>query len=161
MALIDLVQAKAHLRLEPGYPDDQVEIYLSAAELSVQQFLNRKVYASQNDLEGALEGVLPGLEAASEAYIAAMDEALVIEDYTLRCAEIEYAKQQFENAKVQAFEIRRGIVINDSIKVAILLVLGNLFENREDVVVGMSVSAVQLPMGSQQLLMPYRVGLGV
>lgn len=159
--LITLAEAKTHLRLESDYPDNQVEVYCSAAEISVQQFLNRKVYPSQDDFEDALEGVLPGLEAASEAFTAAIDAAALIQNHELRCEEIVHAKQQFENAKVQAFEIRRGIVINDSIKVAILLVLGNLFENREDVVVGMSVSAVQLPMGSQQLLMPYRVGLGV
>lgn len=51
------------------------------------------------------------------------------------------------------------IVINDAIKAACLLILGNLYANREDTVVG--VSAVQLPNGSRSLLHPHRIGLGV
>jgi hypothetical protein len=41
---------------------------------------------------------------------------------------------------------------------AILLILGHLYENREDSVVG--ASAVELPMGSRALLRPYRTGMG-
>lgn len=51
------------------------------------------------------------------------------------------------------------ILINPSIKAACLLILGHLYMNREDVVVG--VTAVELPMGSRSLLMPYRVKMGV
>lgn len=51
------------------------------------------------------------------------------------------------------------IVINDAITAACLLILGNLYANREDTVVG--VSAIDLPNGSRALLYPHRVGLGV
>lgn len=51
------------------------------------------------------------------------------------------------------------IVISQSIVAACLLVLGHLYANREDVVVGTISSA--LPLGSRSLLAPYRVGLGV
>lgn len=50
-------------------------------------------------------------------------------------------------------------VINPAIQAACLLILGNLYANREDIVVG--VTAVELPMGSRALLAPYRVGMGV
>lgn len=52
-----------------------------------------------------------------------------------------------------------GIVINSAIQAALLLIVGHLFANREDVVVG--VSATQLPNGAQYLLQPYRSGMGV
>ncbi|MCY0385652.1 head-tail connector protein [Robbsia sp. Bb-Pol-6] len=51
------------------------------------------------------------------------------------------------------------IVVNDAIRAAILLILGRLYANREDTVVGATV--FDLPTGSKQLLYPYRVGLGV
>ena len=52
-----------------------------------------------------------------------------------------------------------GIVINSAIQAALLLIVGHLYANREDVVVG--VSATQLPNGAQYLLQPYRIGMGV
>lgn len=51
------------------------------------------------------------------------------------------------------------IVINAAIQAALLLIVGHLYANREDVVVG--VSATQLPNGAQYLLQPYRTGMGV
>ena len=51
------------------------------------------------------------------------------------------------------------ILINASVRAACLLILGSLYANREDVVVG--VTSSELPMGSRSLLTPYRVGWGV
>ena len=51
------------------------------------------------------------------------------------------------------------ILINPSVRAACLLILGSLYANREDVVVG--VSSSELPIGSRALLTPYRVGWGV
>jgi hypothetical protein len=51
------------------------------------------------------------------------------------------------------------IVITKSITAACLLILGNLYANREDAIVGVSVA--ELPQGSRSLLSPYRVQLGV
>ena len=53
------------------------------------------------------------------------------------------------------------IVANDSIRAAILLILGKLYAYREDVVVGSAATVVELPFGARQMLFPYRVGLGV
>lgn len=53
------------------------------------------------------------------------------------------------------------IVITDAVRAAILLILGQMYAYREDVVVGTSSSVMQLPIGSRQLLFPYRTGLGV
>ncbi len=51
------------------------------------------------------------------------------------------------------------IVMSDSIRAAMLLILGHLYANREDSAIGLT--AVELPMGSQYLLRPDRVGMGV
>ncbi|HKS13897.1 MAG TPA: head-tail connector protein [Pseudomonas sp.] len=54
---------------------------------------------------------------------------------------------------------RNPILINPSVRAACLLILGSLFENREDAASGASFS--ELPMGSRSLLTPYRIGWGV
>lgn len=71
---------------------------------------------------------------------------------------------QFLGRTVYATELAQGldtagIVINPAIQAALLLIVGHLYANREDVLAGVSVA--QLPNGSQYLLQPYRAGLGV
>jgi hypothetical protein len=52
------------------------------------------------------------------------------------------------------------ILANDSIRAAILLMLGHLYRTREDVQ-GSDGATIQVPMGAHSLLWPYRIGLGV
>ncbi len=52
------------------------------------------------------------------------------------------------------------ILVNDSIRAAILLMLGHLYRTREDVQ-GSDGATIQVPMGAHSLLWPYRIGLGV
>lgn len=47
------------------------------------------------------------------------------------------------------------LVVNFAIKAAILLTLGHLYANREDVVAGQSVA--QMPFGAHSLLRPHRI----
>lgn len=51
------------------------------------------------------------------------------------------------------------MIINDQIKAAVLLTVGHLYANREEVVVG-TITA-ELPKGSRSLLQPYRVDIGI
>jgi len=51
------------------------------------------------------------------------------------------------------------MVCNKQIKAACLLILGHLYANREDVVIG--TTATDLPKGSLALLTPHRIGWGV
>lgn len=114
MALVSLDQARAHCRVEPDYPAEQLEVYLGAAEDHASAFLGRKVYESAEKMAAA---ILDGTAG--------------------------------ENP----------IVVNKSIQAAVLLLTGHLFANRENSVVGVTVAV--LPTGFDQLLMPYRVGMGV
>lgn len=158
MALVDLLAAKAHLRLGAGYPDEQVAPYLSAAELLAVKFLNRNVYADAEALQAAIAAVPAALIAAGTAYRDAVMAADAVTDPIARCANRDYAHDVYRAAQTAARQARVGIVVNDLIKAGILLILGHLFENREDVVAGVSVA--QLPRGSQHLLTPYRVEMG-
>ena len=51
------------------------------------------------------------------------------------------------------------MVVNDAIRAAILLLVGHLYRNREDVITG--TIATKMPMGVHALLWPHRIGLGV
>ncbi|MFB3129365.1 head-tail connector protein [Stenotrophomonas maltophilia] len=84
----------------------------------------------------------------------------------------EGAAQQFLNRRVfkdtesMAAAVLDGtagvdpMLANDSIRAAILLMLGHLYRTREDVQ-GSDGATVQVPMGAHSLLWPYRIGLGV
>jgi len=159
MSLIDLPTAKAHLRVGVGYPDEQVVPYLNAAESSAAQFLSRRIFENQGALDTAVAAVPAALSAAGTAYQAAMTTAGAIEDDVARRAAEGYALRAYRDAQTAASETYAGIVINPQIEAAILLTMGHLFESREDVVVGATATA--MPFGSQQLLFPFRVGLGV
>lgn len=78
----------------------------------------------------------------------------------------QYMNRRFfadEDSLAQAVLAGEGgkdpILINPSVRAACLLILGSLYANREDVVVG-TISS-ELPMGSRSLMTPYRVGWGV
>ena len=58
-------------------------------------------------------------------------------------------------AMVAYRQVFDGIVVNDQIRAAVLLTVGHLYANREDAVVGASVSA--LPNGADYLLQPFKV----
>lgn len=53
------------------------------------------------------------------------------------------------------------MLINASVKAAVLLILGHLWANREAVITGSSAAAVKIPLGAEDFLWPFRKGLGV
>lgn len=158
MTLVPLPVAKMHIRAEDA-ADDEVTPYLSAAELAAASFLNRQVYATQGELDAAVAGVPAMLTAAGVAHTAAAEAAEALEDAIARTTVVAYADTVYARAQDEAREILAGMVVNDAVKAAILLLFGHLHANREDAVTGVTVA--QMPMGSQYLLMPYRVGMGV
>lgn len=108
-----------------------------------------------------IEVVMQHLRADSEdqSYVALVLEAA--EDSAARYLNRKfYADADALAAAVLAGEAGTDpILVNPSIRAACLLIAGNLYGNREDVVVG-TISS-ELPMGSRSMLMPYRVELGV
>lgn len=164
MALIDLATAKAHLRLESDYPDAQVQGKLDAAEMAAAQFINRRVFDTTVALTTAIAAVPAGLTAAGTAYDAALEAADLFEDDGTRCAARTQACEVYRRARAVARETYAGIAKDDTtvwptFEAGAFLILGHLFENRQDVVTGVTVA--EMPNGSAYVLMPLRVGLGV
>lgn len=113
MPIITVSMAREHLR-GPDDDDHHIQMLIGAAEESVMQYLNRRVYGSDDDLVAAVADGSAG---------------------------------------------EHPMVANDLIRAACLLIVGHLYANRENVVVGASVA--QLPMGALELVTPYRIGWGV
>ncbi|WP_046060129.1 head-tail connector protein [Paracidovorax citrulli] len=159
MPLVTLDEARAHLRVEADYPEEQIQPYLDAAIDSAEQFLGRSVFATRDELVTAKAAVPAALVLAAGERDAAIAAAQQVEDLATREWMCAQARADYEVALANARRIGQGMVIKPSIKAAILLTLGHLDENREDVARGVSVT--QLPIGAQHLLWPYRVNLGV
>jgi hypothetical protein len=162
MSVIDIEVALRHQRIDDD-ADEQLradaQIKLNAAELTAMRFMSRNVYANANDLAAA-RATVPALHvAASDAYDAAIADADAITNDAYKAVLTDAAEQIYSDAKAEISAIAMGMVINDQIVGAIMLIFGHLYENREDVVAGLSLA--QLPKGAEYLLQTYRVWLGV
>lgn len=156
MSLVDLPNARAHLRVDPDYPEAQVAIYLNAAERLLAEFLNRRIFADAAAKSAAVATVPAEMTAASDAYDTAMEAAADIEDARTQEEARRHACRERDAARTLARETYDGIVINEAIEAAILLTMTSLHENRGD-----DGAPPALPKAAEQLAFPFRVGLGV
>lgn len=156
---ITLEMAKAHLRVVG--PDDDADITpkADAAEKIAIAHLNRAVFTDKASLDTAIAQVPAALAAAQAAYVAACDAADLVDDSELRLMERSYATEVRRDARIAAQAVRNGLVIDSAITAAMLLILGSLWEAREDVVIGASVAA--LPFGAYAILNQHRKGPGL
>lgn len=153
--LIDLPTAKLHLRVDGSDEDALIGVYLAAAEGMAVEIMDRKLYADSTALDAAVAAAPAAFAAAVAAYGAAIDAALLLTDEDQAREAVRVAMLAYTRARIEARQTHDGIVINDIIKAAVLLTVGSLYAQREDVVVGASVAA--LPNGADYLLQPFKV----
>ena len=155
MSFVTLAEAKLHLRVDSADEDALIGVYITAAEQMAVALLDRGVYADGTAL-GVAKAAAPGeLDTAIAAYESAMAAAEALADETAKAASIQTAGNGLLRAKVAHRHAMDGMVVNEAIKAAVLLIVGSLYAQREDAVVGVSVE--QLPNGAEWLLAPYKV----
>ena len=155
MSFVALPEAKLHLRVDGIDEDAMIGVYIAAAEQSAVSLLDRGVYAGGTAL-GVAKAAAPGeLTAATATYTSAIAAAQALADATEQAAATQAAESAYLRAKVAYRQTMDGMVVNEAIKAAVLLIVGSLYTQREDAVVGVSVE--QLPNGAEWLLAPYRV----
>ncbi|KQQ31994.1 hypothetical protein ASF61_16805 [Duganella sp. Leaf126] len=159
MSLLSLEVAKAHLRIIGDDANSDLELKLQAAEQAAATYLNRRLYASQAELDAAIAAVPGRTAAARSAHTAAIVAAAELVNADDRALATDAADGRLSSASIDSILVYRGMVITSEITAAILLTLGDLYENREDAVVGVSVAP--LPRGAKDLLRPHRVGVGL
>lgn len=155
MSFVTTSEAKLHLRVDSADEDALIGVYITAAEQMAIALLDRGVYADGTAL-GVAKAAAPGeLDTAIAAYESAIAAAEALADETAKAASIQTAGNDLLRAKVAHRQAMDGMVVNEAIKAAVLLIVGSLYTQREDAVVGVSVE--QLPNGAEWLLAPYRV----
>ncbi|WP_208023827.1 head-tail connector protein [Duganella aquatilis] len=159
MTLVSIDAAILHLRVIDEDERADVELKLEAAEQAAVSYLNRYVYGDQDALDAALAAAPEAFSAARQAYLEASAAAASLADGAERAMAILGASTKFDAANLVNIHTCRGMVVTSAIKSAILLILGHLYENREDVVIGLTVAS--LPTGAKALLQPHRIGVGL
>lgn len=158
MSVIPIEEAMLHLRAEPEDQED-VQKKLDAAEEKAMSFLQRRFYRDEVDLINELTTVKQRIIDVRAEYDAELAQAERIENPEDKQLLKEFAESKFRESRRQIRMIAKGLVINDAIKIACLLTLGDLYENREDSVTG-TITA-DIPVSSRHWLTPYRVDMGV
>ena len=146
MPFITLEQAQQHLRSDSDEADLLLKI--AAAERAAIEHLQCNVYADQTALDTAIAAVPATLSAAKAAYIIADAAADALTDYDMALDGKAHAMSLYMRAVYAATRTRQGVVINELIIAAMLLILGRLFEVRED--------DAEVPRAAQDLLSPFR-----
>jgi hypothetical protein len=146
MSFLTLTQAQQHLRGD--FDEADLSLKIAAAERAAVEYLQCNVYADQTALDTAIAAVPATLAAAKVAYDAAYIVAAAIEDVDLSLIEQAHAMSLYMRAVYAATRTRQGVVINELITAAMLLILGRLFEVRED--------DAEVPRAAQDLLNPFR-----
>ena len=155
MTFVTLPEAKLHLRVDGPDEDALIGVYITAAEQMAIALLDRGVYDDDTAL-GVAKAAAPGeLTAATTTYTSAIAAAQSMADATEQAAATQAAEYAYLRAKVAHRHAMDGMVVNEAIKAAVLLIVGSLYAQREDVVVGVSVA--KLPNGAEWLLAPYKV----
>ena len=129
--------------------DDQanIEQYGEGAELQAEKYLNRTLFADQAALDEARNGVQSALATAKAAYDAAVEAADGDADQEA------IADAIYRESRCKAFADLHGMVINQDIVGAILMIAAHRWTNRSDVVAG---NAVEVPLNSRNILRMWR-----
>ena len=129
---LTLSQAKLHCRIDGTDGDADLLIKISAAERAASEYIQCEIYLTQAALNAAISQSSGTLENAKFDYDEAMAEAALITDADLRSVEEQQAQSAYTRAKAGVSRVRNGVVINDLIIAAMLLIIGWMNEVRED-----------------------------
>lgn len=166
---ITLQEALRQLRLEIGFDDDKVESLIPVARDKAERYCNR--YFSEQTVKIVYSGSfgveisLPFPDLASVVSITYLDSENAVQtlspsDYTfVSDYQAIYPVTSFPFAKSYTVTVVTGAPKEmSSIKIAMLMFLTDLYELREESVIGASVANNPAVAAS---LWPYRVNLGV
>lgn len=146
--MIDLTLAREHLKADDEDIEDAlIQQYIDSAVSICENFCNRKFYEDAASQLTDFDLALTELSAARDTLntlITDNDDELMVGIYNDR-----YIRQR-ANA---LFRIN-GLVIDNTITAAVLMLLGHLYRNRQEVVVG-QVNALHVPIGARRILEPY------
>jgi len=181
---VSLAEAKLHLKLDTDTTDDTLVTALIKAARELAEDYCRRVFMSStyelyledfpdcdDDKELAIDLLTAPISAiTSIKYYDTLNVLQTLDSSTYELDDVSqpcrvllkyYKVWPYGRGTSNSVIIRyvagytSAATVPASIKAAMLLIIGHLYENREDVVVGRQVN--ELPKGSQYLLNPYRL----
>jgi hypothetical protein len=166
MKLITLDQAREHVKAD-GDDDELLTLYCNAAEAACAKLANRNLYKSTADLTAAVASISGTVLAAYTAYDAAVELANAEADIRIRAYSLGAASVALQDALDRQDAILHGLALDaavdaagapvgDDILAAILLTVGHLYRNRENVATGQSAAAVEVPLTAQHIMGQHR-----
>ena len=127
-----------------------LEKLLASAESAVAGHLNRAFFATAAELMAAQDALPTAAGDAQDAYDAAILSAGALSNAAARKMAFDLAEERLKEARIGFQRVLFGLVVTPRIDAAVRLTLGNLYANREEVVIG--ASAARLPQGIPELL---------
>lgn len=132
-------------------------------------FCRRNLYWSPADLEAAQAGFADGIAAAENAWAACKDQYAPKSDWDywdvyfsdpqppttqdyINYRMLTAGRHTYLKTIGDLYKINDGLVIDDDIVAALLLITAHLYQNRQEVIAQTGAAAVQLPMGAQRIL---------
>jgi uncharacterized phiE125 gp8 family phage protein len=180
---VTLAQARTHLRLTPygtpeSHPDDDYidDFLIPSATAWVQEYLEallatQTIEIALNTLKSKVE--LPYGNVQSVTSVKVLQDGVVTTISTAVYSLNDYVKPAYlylnlgqswpsydevDNAVKIQYVVGYATVPSPILS-AILLIIGHLYENRQQNIVNMNVA--DLPMGIYHLLQPYRLNIGI
>lgn len=176
-------QVKPHLRVDIADDDTLIAGYLTAARVHVEQAVCRRALITQTFdlyLDGWPKGDFlqlprPPLQSVTGVYYTpdgGSEQTFASSNYVVDTASEPGRVVLASSASwpggtlkpANGVRVRfvagygaAGTAVPGPIKSAILLMVGDLYENREDTIIASGITIGKLPRGVEMLLMPYRV----
>ena len=147
--MIDLALAREHLKADDEDVEDTlIEQYIASAKTICEGYCNRKFYVDEAARKEAFDQALEDQVTIDDDYDAAIRAAtndsvrgLLANDHASRIGELRQSAN--------------GVVVDDTIIAAMLMTLGHLYKNRQEVIAGQQSSATWVPAGARRMLEPY------
>lgn len=142
---VTIEQLRNHCRVDSDAGEDELlGIYGAAAEKHCENAINRRIFATQGELDAARAQLADGYAALV---------AGVTDDPAI--AELWSASVRIKRAELRG--ILHGIVADSVIMSATLLLAGRLYRNRETNAVDQGEVLTPLALGHDELLQPYKL----
>lgn len=181
---VSLTEAKAHLRVNWDDDDTYIESLISVARLKVEEVTWRALVTQTVRMNldafpasSVIEVPRPPLQSITSITYKLVDgseETVSSDDYVVDTdsepgrislvsgatwpSDTLYPLAGVSITYVAGWEIVESVASTPKpIKQAILLMIGHLYENREDVVIAMGVNIATLPRGADSLIHNYRM----
>ena len=145
MSIIPIEVAMQHVYADEA-DKEQVQRKLASAIATAEQYMGRRVYATLEDWYAAKE------KAEADIKTIVTPTATSSQDDNNVVMQLQFGVNQmlFHQSKMAIL----GVLMNPAIEAGVLLILGDLYANRENTVQG---GMAELPMAAKHHLQPFRL----